>query len=55
MFLAGVVLLMVLAMAVDSTPAAPAAGIAVDPASGAVFFGGTQEEPAITSSPVPKH
>ena len=45
----------VLLMAMDSTLAGTGAGIAVDPASGAVSFGGTLQEPAITSSPVPKH
>ena len=54
MFLAGVVLLMVLAMAADSAPAGTGAGIAVDPASGAVSFGGTLQEPAITTAPVPQ-
>ena len=50
-FLAGVVLLMVLVMAADSTPVGTGAGIAVDPASGAVSFGGTLQGPAITTVP----
>ena len=52
---AAAVLLMVLAMAADSPPAGTGVGIAVDPGSGAVSFGGTLQEPAITSSPVPRH
>ena len=50
---AAAVLLMVLAMAADSTPAGTGAGIAVDPASGTVSFGGILQEPAMTSSPSP--
>ena len=48
---AAAVLLMVLAMAADSTPAGTGAGIVVDPASGVVSFGGTLQEPAITTAP----
>ena len=48
---AATVLLMVLAMAADSTPAGTGAGIVVDPASGAVSFGGALLEPAITTVP----
>ena len=52
---AAAVLLKVLAMAGDSPPAGSGAGIAVDPASGAVSFGGTLQEPAITTPPLPQH
>ena len=48
---AAAVLLMVLAMAADSTPAGTGAGIVVDPAAGVVSFGGTLQEPAITTVP----
>ena len=51
---AAAVLLMVLAMAADSAPAGTGTGIAVDPASGVVSFGGTLQEPAITTAPVPQ-
>ena len=55
MFRAGVILLMVLAMAMDSMPAGTGDAIAVDPASGAVTFGGTLQEPAITTPPLSQH
>ena len=50
MFLAAAVLLMVLTMAADSTPAGTGAGITVDTPA-AVTFGGTLQEPAITTAP----
>ena len=51
---AAAVLLMVMAMAADSTPAGSGDGVAVDPASGAATFNGTLQEPAITTAPVPQ-
>ena len=52
MFLSGVVLLMVLAMAADSTPDGTGANIAVE--SVEAIFGSPLQEPAMTSSHVPK-
>ena len=49
MIVAAVALLMVMAIAAD--PAPGGAGIAVDPASGAVSFGGTLQEPVMDTVP----
>ena len=49
MFLAGVVLLVVLAMAADSTSAGTRAAITVESAE--ATFGGTLQEPAVTTAP----
>ena len=51
--LVGVVLLLALALAVDSTSAGTGAAITVESAE--ATFGGTLQKPVITSSPVPKH
>ena len=51
MIVAAVALLMVMAMAADPTSGGTGAGIAVDPASGAVSFGGTLQEPVMDTVP----
>ena len=51
MIVAAVALLMVMAMAADATSGGTGAGIAVDPASGAVSFGGTFQEPVMDTVP----
>ena len=53
LFLAAAVLLMVLA--VDPTRIGSSDAILVDPASRAVTFSGTLQEPAITAAPAPQH
>ena len=51
MIVAAGALLMVMAMAADPSPGGTGAGIAVDPASGAVSFGGTLQEPVMDTVP----
>ena len=51
MIVAAGALLMVMAMAADPTSGGTGAGIAVDPASGAVSFGGTLQEPVMDTVP----
>ena len=45
------VMAMVMAMAADPTSGGTGAGIAVDPASDAVSFGGTLQEPVMDTVP----